>query len=48
VVDVYEALTSDRPSRKTWPEEKVIEHIKSGSGTHFDPQVVKTFFLEHG
>ena len=46
VVDVWDALTSDRPYRKAWSKEKVNEHIKSGSGTHFDPQVVQTFFLE--
>ena len=46
VVDVWDALTSDRPYRKAWSEEKTIEHIKSGSGTHFDPQVVQTFLLD--
>ncbi len=48
VVDVWDALTSDRPYRKAWSNEKTIEHIKSGSGTHFDPQVVKTFLLNKG
>ena len=47
VVDVWDALTSDRPYRKAWSEEKVRQHIQAGAGTHFDPQVVKTFFLEH-
>ena len=46
VVDVWDALTSDRPYRKAWSEEKTIEHIQSGSGTHFDPQVVQTFLLD--
>ena len=41
VVDVWDALRSDRPYRKAWPDEKVLEHIRSLSGTHFDPQVVK-------
>jgi hemerythrin-like metal-binding protein len=41
LVDVYDALTSDRPYRKAWPEEKVLDHIRSLAGTHFDPQVVK-------
>jgi len=41
VVDVYDALTSDRPYRAGWPKEKVLEHIRSLSGTHFDPQVVE-------
>lgn len=43
MVDVWDALRSDRPYRKGWPEEKVLEHIKAGSGTHFDPQAVELF-----
>jgi hemerythrin-like metal-binding protein/PAS domain S-box-containing protein/putative nucleotidyltransferase with HDIG domain len=41
LVDVYDALTSDRPYRTAWPEKKVLDHIRSLAGTHFDPQVVK-------
>jgi PAS domain S-box-containing protein/putative nucleotidyltransferase with HDIG domain len=44
VVDVYDALTSDRPYRKAWPKAKTLEHIKQESGKHFDPRVVKMFF----
>ena len=43
VVDVWDALLSDRPYRQGWPEEKVLEHIRSLAGTHFDPQVVELF-----
>ena len=43
VVDVWDALCSDRPYRSHWPEEKVREHIRALSGTHFDPQVVDVF-----
>ena len=43
VVDVFDALISDRPYRESWPLGKVLEHIKRGSGTHFDPEVVKVF-----
>ena len=43
VVDVWDALCSDRPYRAGWPEEKVREHIRALSGTHFDPQVVDVF-----
>jgi PAS domain S-box-containing protein len=43
VVDVWDALSSDRPYRAAWPEEKVREHIRMSSGTHFDPQVVDVF-----
>jgi putative nucleotidyltransferase with HDIG domain len=44
IVDVWDALRSDRPYRQAWPEERVIEHIKSLSGRQFDPAVVETFF----
>jgi HD-GYP domain-containing protein (c-di-GMP phosphodiesterase class II) len=43
VVDVWDALTSDRPYRAAWPEDKAREHIRASSGTHFDPQVVDRF-----
>ena len=47
VIDVWDALNSDRPYRAAWSEEKVLDHIRSLAGTHFDPQVVKTC-LESG
>jgi HD-GYP domain-containing protein (c-di-GMP phosphodiesterase class II) len=43
VVDVYDALTSDRPYRKAWPEAEVLAHLKAESGKHFDPQVLEAF-----
>ncbi|MBI3537272.1 MAG: PAS domain S-box protein [Chloroflexi bacterium] len=43
IVDVWDALRSDRPYRKGWSEEKVIQHIQANSGTHFDPRVAETF-----
>jgi HD-GYP domain-containing protein (c-di-GMP phosphodiesterase class II) len=43
VVDVWDALNSDRPYRKAWPKEKVKEHIKQQAGAHFDPKVVSAF-----
>ncbi|MGO8673061.1 MAG: HD domain-containing phosphohydrolase [Capsulimonadaceae bacterium] len=43
VVDVWDALRSDRPYRRAWPDEKVIEHIRSLSGTHFETNVVEAF-----
>jgi response regulator RpfG family c-di-GMP phosphodiesterase len=46
VVDVWDALTSDRPYRRAWSKLKARRHIQAGVGTHFDPQVVKTFFSE--
>jgi PAS domain S-box-containing protein/putative nucleotidyltransferase with HDIG domain len=43
VVDVWDALRSDRPYRAAWPDEKVRDHIRLSSGTHFDPRVVDVF-----
>jgi PAS domain S-box-containing protein/putative nucleotidyltransferase with HDIG domain len=43
IVDVYDALRSDRPYRAAWSEQRVREHIKGLSGTHFDPRVVEAF-----
>ena len=43
VADVWDALRSDRPYREPWPRERVIEHMRQRSGTHFDPRVVDKF-----
>lgn len=43
VVDVWDALFSDRPYRLAWPADKVWAHIRSLSGVHFDPHVVEGF-----
>ncbi|MBS1251651.1 MAG: Cyclic di-GMP phosphodiesterase response regulator RpfG [Anaerolineales bacterium] len=43
VVDVYDALTSDRPYRDAWSEEDAVEHIHEEAGQHFDPEVVGEF-----
>ncbi|OGR34729.1 MAG: two-component system response regulator [Desulfovibrionales bacterium GWA2_65_9] len=44
VVDVYDALSSDRPYKQAFPEEKCQQIIREGAGTQFDPQVVEAFF----
>lgn len=43
VVDVYDALTSNRPYRKAWKREEAIDYIKEQSGKQFDPKVVEVF-----
>ncbi len=43
IIDVWDALLSDRPYRQAWSNEKVTEHIKSLSGTHFEPKAVELF-----
>jgi putative nucleotidyltransferase with HDIG domain len=44
VVDVWDALTSDRPYRKAWPRVKAKEYMLSQAGKHFDPNIVEVFF----
>jgi HD-GYP domain-containing protein (c-di-GMP phosphodiesterase class II) len=43
IVDVYDALTSNRPYRAAWPREKALQHIQELAGSHFDPRVVDAF-----
>jgi PAS domain S-box-containing protein len=43
VVDVWDALRSDRPYRAAWPESKALAYIQEQAGKHFDPQVVDAF-----
>jgi HD-GYP domain-containing protein (c-di-GMP phosphodiesterase class II) len=43
IVDVWDALRSDRPYRKAWPDDRVIQYIQEQSGQHFDPEVVQVF-----
>ncbi len=43
VVDVWDALISERPYRVAWTKEKSLEYIRASAGTHFDPQVVNAF-----
>jgi len=43
VVDVWDALRSDRPYRKGWSDDKVIAYIQENAGILFDPKVVDAF-----
>jgi putative nucleotidyltransferase with HDIG domain len=43
VIDVWDALTSDRPYRKAMPQDEVRKLVRAGSGKHFDPHVVEAF-----
>lgn len=44
VVDVWDALTNDRPYRKAWQREVALTYLQEQSGKHFDPQIVGLFF----
>jgi HD-GYP domain-containing protein (c-di-GMP phosphodiesterase class II) len=43
VVDAWDALTSDRPYRKAWSDEKTAEYLSEQAGKEFDPEVVRIF-----
>jgi putative nucleotidyltransferase with HDIG domain len=43
VVDIWDALRSDRPYRGAWPAEEAGRHIAALAGTHLDPDVVEAF-----
>jgi putative two-component system response regulator len=44
VVDVYDALCSDRPYKKAMDSETAGRLIREGAGTQFDPRIVEVFF----
>ncbi len=43
VVDVWDALRSERPYRPPWTAERTAQHIRDGAGSHLDPKVVEAF-----
>jgi HD-GYP domain-containing protein (c-di-GMP phosphodiesterase class II) len=45
VVDVWDALTSDRPYRKAWPAKRALDFIREQKGIQFDPKVVDLFMI---
>lgn len=44
VVDVFDALTMDRPYRKALEEQEVLGMLRADSGSHFDAQILDAFF----
>jgi len=44
IVDVWDALTSDRPYRPAWQKEETLKYIKGQTDKHFDPRAVDLFF----
>jgi len=43
IVDVWDALTSDRPYRKAWNAKKTLDYIEKQRGIQFDPEIVDLF-----
>jgi HD-GYP domain-containing protein (c-di-GMP phosphodiesterase class II) len=46
IVDVWDAITTDRPYRRGWPLQKALEYMQEQSGKYFDPQLVEIFLQE--
>jgi HD-GYP domain-containing protein (c-di-GMP phosphodiesterase class II) len=44
IADVYDALISSRVYKQAWTEEKVLEEMRSMSGSKFDPEIIGIFF----
>lgn len=44
VADVFDAITSARPYKASWPIETATDYLRRESGTHFDPRCVEAFF----
>jgi putative nucleotidyltransferase with HDIG domain/PAS domain S-box-containing protein len=43
IVDVWDAVQSDRPYKKGWPREQAIDYMREQSGKYFDPQITQKF-----
>jgi putative two-component system response regulator len=43
IADAWDALSNDRPYRKAWAHEQVIEHLLEQSGKQFDPTILDVF-----
>ena len=48
IIDVYDALTNDRPYKKAFTHQESMEIIKKGAGSHFDPQLSEIFLRYSG
>lgn len=44
VADVFDALSTRRPYKEPWSTEKIIDHFRNLSGSHFDPTLVQILF----
>jgi len=43
IIDVWDAVTNDRPYHKAWSTERALQYVREERGKHFDPNVVDTF-----
>jgi putative two-component system response regulator len=47
VIDVWDALRSERPYRRAWTDESARAYVRESAGEHFDPKIVEQFFKMH-
>lgn len=47
IIDVWDALMHPRAYKQGWPEEKVLDYLRSESGVRFDPVAVAMFFAHY-
>jgi len=47
IVDVWDALRSERPYRLPWPERRVLRYLRLNAGVLFDPELVEVFIEVH-
>lgn len=45
IADVYDALSSARAYKDAWDEDRILETMRSETGTHFDPDMMDAFFF---
>ncbi len=48
IVDVYDALRSERPYKPAWSEDEVLEELRRLRGAHFDPELTDLFLALRG
>jgi putative two-component system response regulator len=44
IVDVYDALVSERPYKKAFTDEEAVKIIMESSGAHYDPKIAEVFY----
>ncbi|MCL2264689.1 MAG: response regulator [Treponema sp.] len=44
IVDVYDALVSERPYKRAFSDEEAVDIIMRSAGTHYDPKIAEVFF----
>lgn len=47
IIDVWDALSSQRTYKAAWPEEKVLRYLEQHAGSHFDPEFVDLFLQNY-